>query len=314
MDWIRKKTGDQKEVVIIIIRTIVYSVKQAFRQISRNRTMMFTSLFSITAMMLILGLFFMLAVNIDVLSQRAEEQFDMVELYLKDSVSDTERMALSEKIGAMECVETVQYVSKEKALKIMKKRWGNNGYLLDGLSSNPLPASLQVKMKTIGKTAGFVKTIRKEKGVEDVACRQDEIDKIMKITEHIQIGAVIVIFFLIIVSVVVVANTIRLTVLARGSAISIMKYVGATNWFIRAPFLMEGIIIGVAAALLSALIVSGLYEAFADHYSERFLVMLSMQLLPVSSLAGKVTAIFLGLGISIGAVGSIISMRRFLET
>ena len=314
MDWIRKNTGDQKEVVIIIIRTIVYSVKQAFRQISRNRTMMFTSLFSITAMMLILGLFFMLAVNIDVLSQRAEEQFDMVELYLKDSVSDTERMELSEKIGAMECVETVQYVSKEKALKIMKKRWGNNGYLLDGLSSNPLPASLQVKMKTIGKTAGFVKTIRKEKGVEDVACRQDEIDKIMKITEHIQIGAVIVIFFLIIVSVVVVANTIRLTVLARGSAISIMKYVGATNWFIRAPFLMEGIIIGVAAALLSALIVSGLYEAFADHYSERFLVMLSMQLLPVSSLAGKVTAIFLGLGISIGAVGSIISMRRFLET
>ena len=314
MDWIRKNTGDQKEVVIIIIRTIVYSVKQAFRQISRNRTMMFTSLFSITAMMLILGLFFMLAVNIDVLSQRAQEQFDMVELYLKDSVSDTERMELSEKIGAMECVETVQYVSKEKALKIMKKRWGNNGYLLDGLSSNPLPASLQVKMKTIGKTAGFVKTIRKEKGVEDVACRQDEIDKIMKITEHIQIGVVIVIFFLIIVSVVVVANTIRLTVLARGSAISIMKYVGATNWFIRAPFLMEGIIIGVAAALLSALIVSGLYEAFADHYSERFLVMLSMQLLPVSSLAGKVTAIFLGLGISIGAVGSIISMRRFLET
>ena len=314
MDWIRKNTGDQKEVVIIIIRTIVYSVKQAFRQISRNRTMMFTSLFSITAMMLILGLFFMLAVNIDVLSQRAEEQFDMVELYLKDSVSDTERMELSEKIGAMECVETVQYVSKEKALKIMKKRWGNNGYLLDGLSSNPLPASLQVKMKTIGKTAGFVKTIRKEKGVEDVACRQDEIDKIMKITEHIQIGVVIVIFFLIIVSVVVVANTIRLTVLARGSAISIMKYVGATNWFIRAPFLMEGIIIGVAAALLSALIVSGLYEAFADHYSEKFLVMLSMQLLPVSSLAGKVTAIFLGLGISIGAVGSIISMRRFLET
>ena len=180
----------------MIIRTIVYSVKQAFRQISRNRTMMFTSLFSITAMMLILGLFFMLAVNIDVLSQRAEEQFDMVELYLKDYVSDTERMELSEKIGAMECVETVQYVSKEKALKIMKKRWGNNGYLLDGLSSNPLPASLQVKMKTIGKTAGFVKTIRKEKGVEDVACRQDEIDKIMKITEHIQIGAVIVIFFL----------------------------------------------------------------------------------------------------------------------
>lgn len=300
--------------MIILIRTAVYSVKQAFRQISRNRTMMFTSLFSITAMMLILGLFFVLAVNIDVLSQRAEEQFDMVELYLQDSVSDTEWMELSGRIGAMDCVESVQYVSKEKAMKIMKKRWGNNGYLLDGLSSNPLPASLQVKMKTIGKTAEFVKTIRKEKGVEDVVCRQDEIDKIMKITEHIQIGAVIVIFFLIVVSVVVVANTIRLTVLARGGAISIMKYVGATNWFIRAPFLMEGIIIGVAAALLSTVIVSGLYGAFVDRYSEKILVMLSMQLLPVSGLAGKVTVIFLGLGISIGAAGSIISMRKFLET
>ena len=276
--------------------------------------MMFTSLFSITSMMMILGLFIMLAVNINLLSQRAEEQFDMVEIYLDDSVSEERRMELSEEVGSMDCVDSVRYVSKEEAMEVMKKRWGDKGYLLDGLSSNPLPASLQVKMKNIGRTSDFVKSVRGKNGVEDVSCRQDDIDRILKITDHVQIGAAIVILFLIVISVVVVANTIRLTVLARGSAITIMKYVGATNWFIRAPFLMEGIIIGVVAALISALIVSGLYSTFAEKYSERILVILSLQLLPVSSLAGNVTAVFLVLGISIGALGSIISMKKFLDT
>ena len=135
----------------------------------------------------------------------------------------------------------------------------------------------------------------------------------IKITDGIQIGALVVIAFLIIVSVVVVSNTIKLTVLARGREISIMKYVGATNWFIRGPFLAEGIIIGIVAAIISAIIMSVLYSMLRINFSDQMLLMFSTGLVPVSFLAGNLIVIFLSLGVSIGAIGSLISMRRFLD-
>ncbi|MDD6255306.1 MAG: permease-like cell division protein FtsX [Eubacteriales bacterium] len=297
-----------------MLRSIAYTIKQALRQTARNKTMMFTSLFSITAMMLILGLFLILAVNVNIMTESAEEEFDMVEIYLEDSVTKTEINDMESSIKSLDYVKSVDYVSKDKAMNIMKDRWGNNGYLLDGLSENPLPASLQVRLKNIEDADRLVRYAKTLDGAEDVAYRQDEINKILKITHTVQVGALIIIIFLVIVSIIVVANTIRLTVLARGREIRIMKYVGATNWFIRGPFLTEGMIIGIIAALISSAVVGGLYAAFVNSSAKRILVMFSMTLVPASYLAVNIVVIFLALGISIGAIGSIISMRRFLDT
>lgn len=297
-----------------MIRSLAYTIKQAFKQTARNKTMMFTSLFSITAMMLILGLFLILAVNVNIMTRNAQEEFDMVEIYLEDSVTQTQINDMKDELANLDYVKSVEYVSKDQAMEIMKERWGDNAYLLDGLTENPLPASLQVRVNNIEDADRLVSYAENMDGAEDVAYRQDEINKILKITNAIQIGALVVIIFLVIVSIVVVANTIKLTVLARGREIRIMKYVGATNWFIRGPFLTEGIIIGIIAALISSAIVGGLYSAFVQNSSQKILVMFSTSLIPVSSLVLNVIVIFLALGISIGAIGSIISMRRFLDT
>jgi len=120
--------------------------------------------------------------------------------------------------------------------------------------------------------------------------------------------------FLVIVSVVVVSNTIKLTVFARSKEISIMKYIGATNWFIRGPFLVEGIIIGVFASLVSAAITFVNYSEVVNVIGTQVMTILSSPLVPAGYLSGNLIIIFLAMGVSIGACGSIISMRRFLDT
>lgn len=132
-------------------------------------------------------------------------------------------------------------------------------------------------------------------------------------THFVQLAAIIVMIFLIIVSIVVVSNTIKLTVFNRASEISIMKYVGATNWFIRGPFLAEGIIIGIISAGISVGISALLYQKIIDVIGAQVFSVLSMPMVPVGFLTYNFAWIFLALGISIGACGSIISMRKFLD-
>ena len=138
-------------------------------------------------------------------------------------------------------------------------------------------------------------------------------DKLLKMTHFVQLAAIIVMIFLIIVSIVVVSNTIKLTVFNRAGEISIMKYVGATNWFIRGPFLAEGIIIGIISAGISVGISALLYQKIIDVIGAQVFSVLSMPMVPVGFLTYNFAWIFLALGISIGACGSIISMRKFLD-
>ena len=297
-----------------MIRSLMYSVKQAFIQISRNMTMTISSLFSITAMLLILGMFFILAVNVNLLTVSAKEHFDLVEIYLLDEATDDEVKIISNKIENLSYVDDIEYLDKDDAMDEMSNRWGNNSYLLDGLTSNPLPRSIRVHLKDIKDSQKLVDYVKEFKGIEDIKYSESEVKKILKITDGIQIGALVIIIFLIFVSVIVVSNTIKLTVLARGREISIMKYVGATNWFIRGPFLVEGIIIGIIAALISAGVVRGLYTIIENHFSDAVLVILSTNMVPASFMTYNLLIIFLSLGVSIGSIGSLISMRRFLDT
>lgn len=297
-----------------MIRSFFYSLRQALTQIARNKSMALTSLFTITAMLLILGLFFVLVVNVNLMSATARDQFDMVEVFLTDEMSEGDIQVFQEEIEDMKFVDSVVYVSKDEAMEELRQRWGDNAYLLDGLSRNPLPRSLRVTLSDLEKSQELIDAVRDTDGVEDIKFNQGEVDRILRITDTIQIGALVIILFLIIISIIVVSNTVKLTVLARGREISIMKYVGATNWFIRGPFLAEGIVIGIIAAVISAALMSGLYYAFTSRMSERILIIFSTGLFPAGMMAGNLIVIFLALGVSIGAMGSIISMRRFLDT
>jgi len=297
-----------------MIRSFFYSIKQAFKQIGRNKSMAVTSLFSITAMLLILGLFFILVVNVNLLTESAKDQFDTVEIFILDSATEQEITDMKTDLEGHQNVSGVKYLSKEDAMHEMQGRWGDNAYLLEGLAENPLPRSLRITLTDVEKADSVVDHAEKYSCIEDVKYNKTEIEKILKITNAIQIGALVIIIFLIIVSVVVVSNTVKLTVLARGREITIMKYVGATNWFIRGPFLAEGIIIGVLAAVISSALISGLYFALTKGMAQQMLALFSSGLYPMISMSVNLSIIFLALGVSIGSMGSIISMRRFLDT
>lgn len=292
---------------------LFYNIRQAIQQIFRNFAMSLTSLLAITAMMLILGLFFVISVNVNLFTESVKEDYDTVEVYLEDKVSAEEAQAIMDKLGKLDGVSNVQYRTKEQALKIMKKRWGESGYLLDSLGKNPMPNSILVKVSDL-KSADHVNTeAEKISGVESTKYYRETVNKLTRLARYMQIGAIVIMLFLVVVSVIVVSNTIKLTVFARAREISIMRYVGATNWFIRGPFLIEGIIIGIISSLIAAFITYFLYGRLVDAVGLKVMTLLSTPMVPAGYLAYNLIIIFLAMGISIGACGSIISMRRFLR-
>ena len=291
-----------------------YAIKQAFKQIVRNRTMSIASMFSITAMLLILGLFFILVVNINMVSETAKKQFDTIQVYLQDETKYEDAVVMLDTLQQMSGVDKASYLSKDEAMAEWKAKWGENAYLLDGLENNPLPNSILIKVSRLEAADSIVAKVKTFNGVEDIKYYQDTVDQLMKVTRFIQIGAMIIIIFLVIVSVVVVSNTVKLTVLAREREISIMKYIGATSWFIRGPFLIEGIIIGILSALISVGVISLAYYKLTELVGQQIFVMLSTTMVPGEFLVTNLVWIFIALGVSIGACGSIVSMRRFLDT
>ena len=293
---------------------ISYNLKQAIQQIGRNKGMSLASVFAITAMMLILGLFFVITVNINLFTEMVKSDYEQVELFLLDSTSTDEAQTMMDDIEQLDGVDKVEYRTKEDALNIMKARWGESSYLLDSLGDNPLPNSILVTVDSL-ENAGKVTDMAADlDGVEDVKYYKETVEKLTRVTNFLQIAALVIMAFLIVVSVVVVSNTIKLTVFARAKEISIMKYVGATNWFIRGPFLVEGILIGIFASLVSAGITYLVYSKVVDAIGTQVMTILSSPLVPAGYLSLNLICIFLAMGISIGAWGSIISMRRFLDT
>ena len=296
------------------MNSFIYTVKQGFTQIFRNRGMSLASIFSILAMLFILGIFFAILVNLNLFTEVVKQDYDQVEIFMEETSSQEQIDGAMSKLENFEGVDSVAYRTKEEALDIMKERWGESGYLLDSLGENPLPASILISVNSIEDATAVSEYAGTLEGVEDIQYYQETVDKLTSVTNGLQIGALIVMAFLIVVCVVVVSNTIKLTVFARAREIRIMKYVGATNWFIRGPFMAEGIIIGIIAALAAAGLMTLLYSNVVNIIGTQVIAIVSSPLISVGYLAGNMLVIFLALGVSRGAWGSIVSMRKFLDT
>ncbi|MEE0742603.1 MAG: permease-like cell division protein FtsX [Emergencia sp.] len=293
---------------------IGYNLRQALQQIARNKGMSVASVFAITAMMLILGLFFVISVNLNLFTEMVKADYDKVEIFLLDETSEEQAQSIMDSLEGQDGVSAVEFRSKDDAMNIMKKRWGENSYLLDSLGDNPLPNSVVVTVDSLDDANAVTQYAGTLDGVEDIKYYQETVEKLTSVTNFLQMAAIVIMAFLVVVSVVVVSNTIKLTVFARAKEISIMKYIGATNWFIRGPFLAEGVIIGVFSSLVSAGITFVLYSKAVDLLGTQVMMILSSPLVPAGYLAFNLICIFLAMGVSIGACGSIISMRRFLDT
>lgn len=305
----------REEVSVNMLNKLWYSTKQAFVQAFRNRGMSLASMFSITAMLLILGLFFLVMVNIGVAIEEAKQDFESVSAYLEDDVTYAAAETMILQLSGMEEVDEVYYLDKDTAMEQWKaQQWGEDAYMLDGLVENPLPNSIEIKVHELEDADETAKVLGTFDGIKKINYYKDTVDKLVKVTDALRNGMLIIMAFLVIVSVVVVANTIKLTVNARHREIEIMKYVGATNWFIRGPFLIEGIIIGLISAGIAVGITALVYGAVMDMVALDLSLIMGMSMVPIGFMASNLVWIFAALGVSIGACGSIISMRRFLDT
>ena len=290
-----------------------YAIKQSFSQMWRNKGMYFTTIAAMTAMMLILGLFFVAFVNVNLFTQTIEDDYNVVQVYVTDKNDDKDNLLIQNRLNAISGVSQTEYISKDAALATLKERWGENAYLLDNLRENPLPNSFMVYVEDKDAAATVAAQAPQIEGVDDIVYYQDTIEKLAKVTHFIEVGSMICMAFLVIVSIVIVANTIKLTVFNKAKEIGIMKYLGATNSFVRAPFVLSGMFIGVFAAVISTGLIYIVYTRIIGVFGADVAKILSVSLVPAGDIILVILVTFAALGVGIGIVGSIISIARFLK-
>ena len=290
-----------------------YNLRQAFSQMGRNKAMYFTSVLAITAMMLILGLFFVSFVNVNMFARSIGKDYNVIQVYMKDGNKKDVTEAVGKSLKKIKGVEKVEYVSKDQALEALKENWGDNGYLLDNLPENPLPDSYTVNVSDKDAANSVAETAPGIEGVDDVVYYRDTIEKLAQISHFIEVGSIVAMVFLVIVSIIIVANTIKLTVFNREKEIGIMKYLGATNWFVKAPFIWGGVIVGVLSSIIATGLTYLIYSRLTGIIGSDIMRILSVSVVPAEQLTNVLLIMFLCLGIGIGVIGSAISIRRFLN-
>lgn len=295
-------------------RLIKNVIKQGFQGMWRNRGMGIASISSISAVLMILGVVLILILSINALVIDTQNQFDEIEIFMYDDITDDQLVAIEDAVRSKEGVLSILYKSRDQALDSYKEQWGDDAYLLDGLEEdNPLPNSYTVQLKDIKYADIIVDEVRQMGGVEKINYYKEIIDKLMLVANYIRIGGMIVIAALVSVSVFIISNTIKLTVSSRSREINIMKYVGATNGYIKGPFVIEGVLFGLLGAALSIAVVYYGYGYFFDSVNEQLYNLFTVMLVHPKSILADLSIIFIAIGGGIGAIGSLVSMKRFLN-
>ncbi|WP_240841907.1 permease-like cell division protein FtsX [Acidaminobacter sp. JC074] len=298
----------------MMIRSFFYVIKQAFVNLWRNRTMTLASVISVAATLLILGVVFILIVNISNLSEYASAQFDSIQVFLEEDLSIDQMNNISDQIEGLESVAGVTFETKEQALEKMKNDWDQYASVLAGLEDrNPLPNSIIVEIDNLIYSDSVVRKMKTIPGIEQINYYRDVIDTINNLTKYVRDLGLGIIAILLFVSTFVINNTIKLAVNARKTEVQIMKYVGATHWFIRWPFILEGTILGLlGAGIASALIYFG-YSLTFDALSDNVYILVAQYIIPVSGVMNDLLQVFIPVGAGIGALGSLWGVRRYLN-
>lgn len=275
--------------------------------------MSLASIGSVMSVLIILGIVLVIVLNINNLTSMTKEQFDEIQVYLEDEINQDQIEKIGEKLRELNGVLAVIYQSKEQALEVLKKEWGNEAYLLEGFEKNPLPNSYIIQLKDIKYAEDVVNHIHGLTGIEDIKYYKDIVEKMITISNFIRVSGLVVISILILVSIFIISNTIKLTVAARRREINIMKYIGATNGYIRGPFILEGIFLGAIGSFLAILVVYFSYKYLSLVINDKLYVLFTVYIIPYYEMLDDIVIMFTAIGIGIGVLGSIVSLRKFLN-
>ena len=291
-----------------------YLIGEGFRNVFHNKKSSGASLAIMCATMLIFGVFFVIIENINNMVVKLEEQQGM-QVFIQKDATEEQIEIIGDQIKEIKEVNTVTYVSKEDALKIVRDKLKDKQKLIDGYETdNPFRASYLVTLTDLKQSKEVQDKIYKLDNIYSIESRDDTIKALVTIANGVRIVSAVILGLLILISMFIIANTIKLTVHARRKEISIMKYVGATDGFIRWPFIIEGILIGILAATLSILLIALIYMLLSNSISQSNTIQkIGISLLSFENMFTLLIIVYIGIGIGIGALGSAFSMRKYLK-
>ncbi len=292
------------------LQTSEYFIQEVFRSLRRNNWMSFASIGTVAVSLFVLGVFLLLVLNMNRMASALESQVQ-ISVYLEDGLKADDRQDIASDIEALQGIESIRYISKEEAKARLEDRLGDQKYLLDALGDkNPLPDSFEVVVKSPDLVETAAKAIDRMDGVQEAKYGQDVIEHLFAITRLIRIFGLVLMVLLAGATLFIISNTIRLTVFARRKEIAIMKYVGATDWFIRWPFLLEGMVLGFVGGVIAAVALRSFYAAMAAKITD---TLTFFPLMPQYPSMNYITVALLLAGMAIGALGSALSLKRFLK-
>ena len=290
-----------------------YLIGEGFSNVFKNKKSTGASLMIMCATMIIFGIFLILGENINhfVDQIKSEQGF---QVFLNTDATEEEIVETGEKIIALNGVNTAERKTKEDALNIMKERLKDKDNVLDGFNVKIFSESYVVTLTDLNKSKEVQNEIWDLGNIKKITSSDETVTTLINLANGIRIVTGVILLLLIFISIFIISNTIKLTVHARRKEISIMKYVGATNNFIRWPFIVEGMIIGVIASLISIILVGGAYSILAQEaVNIKFMQMMNMNLVSFKDMLSSIIVVYMLLGIGIGALGSVISMRKYLK-
>ena len=277
---------------------LTYLIGEGFSNVFKNKKSTMASLGIMCATMIIFGVFLAISQNINNFVQEIES-IQGIQVFIDLDATDEEIKEVGEELDEIDGVNTKEFVSKEQAVIEMEDWFEDKAELIEGLNeaNSIFPASYIITLTDLNLSSQVQEKIRQLNNIKDIRIRDE-----------------VILALLILISVFIISNTVKLTVHARRKEISIMKYVGATNSFIRWPFIVEGLIIGILAGIISIVIIGSAYSVVAENIvNTDFMKILNMGLVSFSDMFNLVASVYLILGIGIGALGSSISMRKYLK-
>ncbi len=293
-----------------VLNSVGYFFRETLQSLVRNKFMAVASVLTVTLSMFILGVFLSLVMNMNHMAAYLETQVEM-SVYLRDGLTTQQVMSVGKRLKALPDMTEISFTDQDQAMVLFRERLGDQAQILDSVNGNPLPASYSLSFANPDALKSAAVIVGGFDEVDGVQYGQDIIEKLYQISRAIRLGGMLLIVFLAGAELFIISNTIRLTVFARRREIQIMKYVGATNSFIRWPFMLEGMIIGFIGSGLASFILWQLYAETIAGAAEAGLVFIP--LIGVYPFMAYVTLFLLAIGIFIGALGSSISIRKYMK-
>lgn len=291
--------------------SLKYLTHEGFRNVWVNRLMSLASVTVLMACLIIMGAGIMIFFNINTLLDSVQSQ-NVVMVYVADDATEDETAQIGSSLNNIGNIESCEFVPKEEAFQKQIESMGGDSALFEGFDESPLPDAYKVTVKDLSQFENTVSQIKQIDKVDSVRENSNLASKLLSLRHAVSIVSIGLVVMLFLVAVFIIANTIRITMFSRKLEISIMKAVGATNWFIRWPFMIEGMILGTISGIVSLGVLWGLY-ALAEKAFSQTLSLLGFKLVPFTEYWWQILLVFVAIGLFTGGFGSLVSMGKYLK-